>query len=174
MQAVKTFNQMMACFFEELQRVYPSMQTLKVAQDRFAAACKARPEAPMRIFGDAIGPYMAKLQACDDTFLTEDLPSQPWFHCTQADIDLIRATSADNKAEIFNWLTQLAFMAIGVTNLPADGLQMVDRVMDALNEADGGTGRIAEQLAAAMNGQGTFDLQAVLGIVGGLDAIPPA
>ena len=172
MQAVATFNQMMGCFFDELRQVYPRMAAVMTAQDRFAAASKARPDSVLRIFADAIQPFAAKIEAHDETFLTEDLPRQPWFAAGPADAADIAATSIENKEAIFEWLSQLSFMALNLNQLPEEGMEMLDKLLNVMSDGDGSPGQIAQQMTAALNGEEPFDIGALLGAVAGLDAVP--
>ena len=171
MQAVETFNSMMVCFLEDLGHAFPGMACIAAAEARMQVALVASPRAPMDVFAASIAPHMHKIQAHDETFLSEDLARQAWFPGSAADAATIAGAPAEDKHQIFEWLSQLAFLAVGVANLPEESMQMVDDLVEALS-ADGGS---TQALLSALGGDGgTPDINALVSVLGGSGAFVPA
>ena len=170
MQAIETFNRMMGCFLEDMRLAFPDIKCIQAADRKFQLALLAAPKAPMDAFAAGIGPFTDKIQAHDDTFLSEDLVQQPWFEGTPEDAVKIAQSPPDNRKAIFDWLGQMAFLAVGVAALPVEGLEMVDNIVAALQNDEGA----AEAMLAAFQGEGGLDLGALSGVLGESGAFAPA
>lgn len=170
MQAVETFNSMMACFLEDLRRAFPGMRCIQAAETQLQLGLLADPRAPMKMFAANIVPHMGKIQAHDETFLSEDLGNQAWFPGSPEDAAAVAAAPADDKHQIFEWLGQLAFLAVGIANLPEESMQLVDQVVDALS-AEGDSARALLKAVGAEGG--VPDINALVSVLGGSGAFVP-
>jgi hypothetical protein len=182
MQAISSFNAMLGSFLEEIGMAFPGLRGIEGAKTAFETLRRANVKAPLTKYAEHMTPYMDKITSKDESFLTEDLPKQPWFDLLGKDApQLFASAPAPTKEAIWAYLAQMTFIAAGVSAIPEEGLQMVDQLVEGFTSGTMDPMSMLQMLSSSAPSDPTepgdagqpMELQALMQVLGGSGAFAP-
>jgi hypothetical protein len=124
---VNAFNDMMEQFLNELNMTFPENKSVVKFQASFELLKNTTPRKVLDNFMDAITPYMKKIMARDETFITEDTSNIPTI--SEIDLNTIWSQASDQtKGAIWQYLHTLVILGTTIKSFPSDTLSMIEEL----------------------------------------------
>jgi hypothetical protein len=152
MTSVKAFNDMMEQFLTELRETFPENGAIKKYQVGFDILKSSNPKKCVKEFMKGIEPYAQQIMAKEESFFLNDPPA------VIADLNLAAMwtpeLSQGTKDAIWQYFQTLYMLGTTITSIPADTLNMIEKVAkQCADSMQGGGGGLDEKaLMSSMSG----------------------
>ena len=152
--SVKTFNDMLEQFLNELEQTFPEEKSFKKYHTSFDIMRKANPKKCVEVLMNVMTPVSAQIMSKDDTvFQSSDF----------SDLEIGKywndELSENTKNVIWQYLQTLNILGMTITNIPPEMLSMVENVaskcVDQMGSGEGGgldMGNMMSSLSSLMGG----------------------
>jgi hypothetical protein len=126
---VKTFNQIMDEFFNELIEIFPEESKIKVQYNLFQTLCKTNIRKPCNEFMLGSIPYLEKIAMKDEDFFVS--PEQPKLLKSMNISKLWSSDISDNTKDAI-WRYIKSFFIIGnkVVQMPPESLPLINYIIN--------------------------------------------
>ena len=125
---VKTFNQIMDEFFNELIEIFPEEPKIKVQYNLFQTLCKTNIRKPCNEFMLGSVPYLEKIAMKDEDFFIS--PEQPKLLKSMNISKLWSSDISDNtKDAIWRYIKSFFIIGIKVVQMPPESLALINYII---------------------------------------------
>ena len=125
---VKTFNQIMDEFFNELIEIFPEEPKIKVQYNLFQTLCKTNIRKPCNEFMLGSIPYLEKIAMKDEDFFVS--PEQPKLLKSMNISKLWSSDISDNtKDAIWRYIKSFFIIGIKVVQMPPESLALINYII---------------------------------------------
>jgi hypothetical protein len=125
---VKTFNQIMDEFFNELIETFPEEPKIKVQYNLFQTLCKTNIRKPCNEFMLGSVPYLEKIAMKDEDFFVS--PEQPKLLKSMNISKLWSSDISDNtKDAIWRYIKSFFIIGIKVVQMPPESLALINYII---------------------------------------------
>ena len=125
---VKTFNQIMDEFFNELIEIFPEEPKIKVQYNLFQTLCKTNIRKPCNEFMLGSVPYLEKIAMKDEDFFVS--PEQPKLLKSMNISKLWSSDISDNtKDAIWRYIKSFFIIGIKVVQMPPESLALINYII---------------------------------------------
>jgi len=125
---VKTFNQIMDEFFNELIEIFPEEPKIKVQYNLFQTLCKTNIRKPCNEFMIGSVPYLEKIAMKDEDFFVS--PEQPKLLKSMNISKLWSSDISDNtKDAIWRYIKSFFIIGIKVVQMPPESLALINYII---------------------------------------------
>jgi len=125
---VKTFNQIMDEFFNELIEIFPEEPKIKVQYNLFQTLCKTNIRKPCNEFMLGSVPYLEKIAMKDEDFFVS--PEQPKLLKSMNISKLWSSDISDNtKDAIWRYIKSFFIIGAKVVQMPPESLALVNYII---------------------------------------------
>jgi len=125
---VKTFNQIMDEFFNELIEIFPEEPKIKVQYNLFQTLCKTNIRKPCNEFMLGSIPYLEKIAMKDEDFFIS--PEQPKLLKSMNISKLWSSDISDNtKDAIWRYIKSFFIIGIKVVQMPPESLPLINYII---------------------------------------------
>jgi len=126
---VKTFNQIMDEFFNELIEIFPEEPKIKVQYNLFQTLCKTNIRKPCNEFMLGSIPYLEKIAMKDEDFFIS--PEQPKLLKSMNISKLWSSDISDNtKDAIWRYIKSFFIIGIKVVQMPPESLPLINYIIN--------------------------------------------
>ena len=126
---VKTFNQIMDEFFNELIEIFPEEPKIKVQYNLFQTLCKTNIRKPCNEFMLGSIPYLEKIAMKDEDFFVS--PEQPKLLKSMNISKLWSSGISDNtKDAIWRYIKSFFIIGIKVVQMPPESLPLINYIIN--------------------------------------------
>ena len=126
---VKTFNQIMDEFFNELIEIFPEEPKIKVQYNLFQTLCKTNIRKPCNEFMLGSIPYLEKIAMKDEDFFVS--PEQPKLLKSMNISKLWNSDISDNtKDAIWRYIKSFFIIGIKVVQMPPESLPLINYIIN--------------------------------------------
>jgi hypothetical protein len=126
---VKTFNQIMDEFFNELIEIFPEESKIKVQYNLFQTLCKTNIRKPCNEFMLGSIPYLEKIAMKDEDFFVS--PEQPKLLKSMNISKLWSSDISDNtKDAIWRYIKSFFIIGIKVVQMPPESLPLINYIIN--------------------------------------------
>jgi len=126
---VKTFNQIMDEFFNELIETFPEEPKIKVQYNLFQTLCKTNIRKPCNEFMLGSVPYLEKIAMKDEDFFVS--PEQPKLLKSMNISKLWSSDISDNtKDAIWRYIKSFFIIGIKVVQMPPESLALINYIIN--------------------------------------------
>jgi len=130
---VKTFNQIMDEFFNELIEIFPEESKIKVQYNLFQTLCKTNIRKPCNEFMLGSIPYLEKVAMKDEDFFVS--PEQPKLLKSMNISKLWSSDISDNtKDAIWRYIKSFFIIGIKVVQMPPESLPLINYIINYFNK----------------------------------------
>lgn len=153
MASIKTFNDMLEQFLNELEQTFPEEKSFKKYHTSFDIMRKANPKKCITVFMEVVTPLSAQIMSKDESIFTNQ---------EFTDLDIGKYWNDDlsenTKNVIWQYLQTLNILGMTITNIPSEMLSMVENVAakcaDQMTEGGGdlNMGNMMSNLSSLMGG----------------------
>ena len=125
---VKTFNQIMDEFFNELIEIFPEEPKIKVQYNLFQTLCKTNIRKPCNEFMLGSIPYLEKIAMKDEDFFVS--PEQPKLLKSMNISKLWSSDISDNtKDAIWRYIKSFFIIGVKVVEMPPESLPLINYII---------------------------------------------
>jgi len=125
---VKTFNQIMDEFFNELIEIFPEEPKIKVQYNLFQTLCKTNIRKPCNEFMLGSIPYLEKIAMKDEDFFIS--PEQPKLLKSMNISKLWSSDISDNtKDAIWRYIKSFFIIGAKVVQMPPESLALINYII---------------------------------------------
>ena len=125
---VKTFNQIMDEFFNELIEIFPEEPKIKVQYNLFQTLCKTNIRKPCNEFMLGSVPYLEKIAMKDEDFFVS--PEQPKLLKSMNISKLWSSDISDNtKDAIWRYIKSFFIIGAKVVQMPPESLALINYII---------------------------------------------
>ena len=125
---IKTFNQVMDEFFNELIEIFPEEPKIKVQYNLFQTLCKTNIRKPCNEFMLGSVPYLEKIAMKDEDFFVS--PEQPKLLKSMNISKLWSSDISDNtKDAIWRYIKSFFIIGIKVVQMPPESLALINYII---------------------------------------------
>jgi hypothetical protein len=126
---IKTFNQIMDEFFNELIEIFPEEPKIKVQYNLFQTLCKTNIRKPCNEFMLGSIPYLEKIAMKDEDFFVS--PEQPKLLKSINFSKLWSSEISDNtKDAIWRYIKSFFIIGIKVVQMPPESLPLINYIIN--------------------------------------------
>jgi hypothetical protein len=126
---VKTFNQIMDEFFNELIEIFPEEPKIKVQYNLFQTLCKTNIRKPCNEFMLGSIPYLEKIAMKDEDFFVS--PEQPKLLKSMNISKLWSSDISDNtKDAIWRYIKSFFIIGVKVVQMPPESLPLINYIIN--------------------------------------------
>jgi len=126
---VKTFNQIMDEFFNELIEIFPEEPKIKVQYNLFQTLCKTNIRKPCNEFMLGSIPYLEKIAMKDEDFFIS--PEQPKLLKSMNISKLWSSDISDNtKDAIWRYIKSFFIIGVKVVQMPPESLPLINYIIN--------------------------------------------
>ena len=155
MSAVQAFNNMLSMFLGELELAFPDEKSIVGVRAAFALACKGNARLPLDTFMDAMTPHVLSIMNKDPTFFAEAAATIPYVKDIHIQ-DHWASAPAATKDAIWEYLSTLTMLGMGVRNIPPDVLRQAESLALSLAEkiekGEGSASQLLEDVITGVKG----------------------
>ena len=125
---VKTFNQIMDEFFNELIEIFPEESKIKVQYNLFQTLCKTNIRKPCNEFMLGSIPYLEKIAMKDEDFFVS--PEQPKLLKSMNISKLWSSGISDNtKDAIWRYIKSFFIIGVKAVEMPPESLPLINYII---------------------------------------------
>ena len=126
---IKTFNQVMDEFFNELMEIFPEESKIKVQYNLFQTLCKTNIRKPCNEFMNGSIPYLEKIAMKDEDFFIS--PEQPKLLKSMNISKLWTSEISDNtKDAIWRYIKSFFIIGIKTVQMPPESLALINYIIN--------------------------------------------